>query len=327
MISSRYYSYYVREKDELWIRTGDTVNIMGRYKYLPFVVNLVNERGEIQYSIPDESVDFPSKVNQRLSCINGKYVVDLFNKVNKIKPKILGIEKETTVMSLSDDVKLDKEKLVIPLSGDVKLEKVKKEVDDPCEQISLIPLHKISKEDEIDLVNIVSNKTVMKYIATGETWDSKYIKELIKFSRDEADISEKKRKYLHYGIILNTKLIGYVGIRPTQLDVAPGSQIRIIIDPVYQKRGLSQGVLCKLDTNPLLWNRMLWAFTSNERAIKAFGRRWTPGPIVRIGAKDNYSFFHWVYHKCKRCAANKCYLDRMVTISDINDQNKILSIV
>jgi hypothetical protein len=205
--------------------------------------------------------------------------------------------------------------------------KVHREIVTQMEQIDvkLIPLHKISRENEDELVAIVSNKDVMAYIATGIVWDIKYVKGLIKYSEKESTIPEIRRKYLHYGILLGTKLIGYVGIRPTLIEVTPGSQIRIIIDTEHQGKGIAQGVLRQLDTNPLLWNRMLWAFTSNDKAVKAFGKRWTPGPVVKIGDKDNSSFFHWVFHKCNRCTVNKCYLDRMDLIGEIKELNKYLA--
>lgn len=62
------------------------------------------------------------------------------------------------------------------------------------------------------LVRVASEPDVMENIATGDVWSKEKVNKLIEYNDDNLPITQ--RKYFHWVILLDGKVIGYVGLYP-----------------------------------------------------------------------------------------------------------------
>jgi hypothetical protein len=169
----------------------------------------------------------------------------------------------------------------------------------------------------------------MTYIGAGKPWDFNYLQKLIDDSQHDAQTTPNLsyRMYIHYGVVIKKSqhLIGYISLRPTKYELTPGSQARLIIDPTQQGKGYGTQATQLLEHAPLLWNRMIWAFSSNPKAISVVSKIWTRGPDIKISNKLNQTYFYWVYHHCAQCQQQQCYQQRLSLLPDIKQLNQHLS--
>lgn len=194
--------------------------------------------------------------------------------------------------------------------------------------ISLIPLHQLKDHQIISLSYISSDRNVMSYIGSGKPWDYEHVTKLIEDSRNDViEIPDPShRQYLHWGIVLNEndRLIGYLGLHPTERLEAPGSQVRIFLDPSYQGKHYAKFAVQRLQSIPYLWKRILWSFTFNPVAMKLFGSIWTHGPNIDYPKRGYASYFYWYIHGCSKCHSELCYLRRLKMYPEIESDNYYL---
>lgn len=166
--------------------------------------------------------------------------------------------------------------------------------------MSLIgPLHELKLSHVLELYNMMSSDQRFTNSIEKPIEHLCEIEELIKQSR----ISP------HLGLIYGEDLIGYVAVKPTNNESAPGSSVMIFA--VNQEA--FEIVLKSLPLQKSLWPRMLWLFTTDKKIVEVTKNIWVQGPDI----DGNKTFLHWMLHRCNQCYTRQCYLKRLELLPDI----------
>jgi len=83
----------------------------------------------------------------------------------------------------------------------------------PHNQCRLIPLNKITDNHINELVQITSNKNIMKNIGKGNLWTTQDIKQFVKDERNESNKLHHSRMYYSFILVCNNKVIGFIAGR------------------------------------------------------------------------------------------------------------------
>jgi len=159
--------------------------------------------------------------------------------------------------------------------------------------IRLVALHELNDAQWRELLRIMSDDRVTRWLSDGAQWSTEKLLKLREYSAHDAAIATGKRDYFYWGIVIDEgALAGIIGLHPSLpaacsvsydilVDRAP-LQIMIAIDPARQGRGIARAALDVVITREFL--RELGRDVQviiNERniaSIRAF-ERW--GKIAR----------------------------------------------
>lgn len=160
---------------------------------------------------------------------------------------------------------------------------------DPPISVTLLPLEQSNDQQLYELSIIGSDPKIFINIGKGEPWDINYVSNLK--SQAITDIVNSNQDYKHWIILNNNKVVGYIGIHPTNFVEFPGSQVRYFISPDEQNKGFATSALQIMIT--LLNNRSLWAFVSGNNSasitvLKNVGFNFTGKVQIGDSILDSY---------------------------------------
>lgn len=165
---------------------------------------------------------------------------------------------------------------------------------------SNIKLRKIQMKDKDDLLKITNDEENMKYVGNGKPWNEEKVNKFIKYQMNLND-----NKYKYWGIILNEKLIGVVGIHiinysiiMNNILIGPSDDqyfITIFIDKLYQSKGYGYKSLLNAiklyKRNDRKKNIYADIFNENIASIKLFKKlKFKEEQKIKINGRDYYRF-------------------------------------
>lgn len=109
--------------------------------------------------------------------------------------------------------------------------------------ITITPIHTMTPSDTNEFVIMTSDHTTMKTIGKGEIWNDKYVRDLIKYSKQ--DFNQPNPSYYHYVIKKDNRVAGYVGLHPMIYPYKGELQLRYIISPEYRGQGIATDAVKK----------------------------------------------------------------------------------
>lgn len=99
----------------------------------------------------------------------------------------------------------------------------------------ILPINQESDDQLDELAIIGSNPVIYKQIGYGQPWNHKYIRQLREYGL--MDAAQGKQDYLHWSILNNDKVVGYIGIHPEKAQF-PGMQLRSFVEASEQGKGI-----------------------------------------------------------------------------------------
>lgn len=122
----------------------------------------------------------------------------------------------------------------------------------------ILPINQASDDQLDELAIIGSNPVIYKQIGYGQPWNHKYVRQLREYAL--MDAAQGKQDYLHWLILNNNKVVGYIGIHPAPSEF-PGMQLRSFVDPLEQGKGIGTKATL-LVLSELRGRGNIWAFIS-----------------------------------------------------------------
>jgi RimJ/RimL family protein N-acetyltransferase len=122
--------------------------------------------------------------------------------------------------------------------------------------ITIIPIDKATSE-QLDALSVIgSDERIYRHLGKGNPWDRKHVEQLHQHAID--DKLQGNKDYLHWIVLLDNIVVGYVGIHPTGSPRFPGSQLRSFVAPNYMNRGIATTakllMIQALDSPTTLWS-------------------------------------------------------------------------
>lgn len=216
--------------------------------------NPVNQRGN--------QVDRrPNPVNQQVGRSDLNQALELLAGLNLGTPKTIEVERDTTIEALDllatlanpilppQNIQLVippiSPPVIVPFPIITEIEQsniagtpdVSGTLNPVGDNITILPIDQASDQQLIDLSVIGSDPSVYTSIGEGNPWTEEYARQLKTFAIDDA--LRNNRQYLHWIILNNNVVTGYVGIHPVPSDSLLGSQIRYFVDPNQSGRGIA----------------------------------------------------------------------------------------
>lgn len=134
------------------------------------------------------------------------------------------------------------------------------------DSVTLKPIHTINNTEIQALADITSNPETMRTIGKGMTWDVKYIRDLVKYSR--MDITGPNPQYYHFIIKKNNNVVGYIGIHPMIAPYRGELQLRYIISPDYRGQGIAtlavKELINTLRKKLIGYNKRIWSVNADK---------------------------------------------------------------
>ena len=151
------------------------------------------------------------------------------------------------------------------------------------QNISLFPIDRADRTDLIALSEIGTLPEIYNNIGRKMPWDYDHVRDL----RDRA-IEDKRNnytKYLHWLILLNDLVVGYIGIHPTPSEREyPGSQVRYFVSPYHSGKGIATEALkqlpSKLPRNYDLWSFILPTNVASIRVTEKAGFKFVKSDLI-----------------------------------------------
>ena len=109
---------------------------------------------------------------------------------------------------------------------------------------SIQPLHLeiLQAKHEVDLFKIVSNSEVMKFVGDQQPWNLEKLRQLIKYSNEDAKIvGNNLRKYFYFVILLNDKIIGLIGLHVQNYDKSPNFRNKLFLTRILSSEFQGKG--------------------------------------------------------------------------------------
>lgn len=133
--------------------------------------------------------------------------------------------------------------------------------------ITILPIDKASDQQLDALALIGSDATVYTSVGTGNPWDKEYVRQLRQYALE--DLAQGNKDYLHWIILRDDIVVGYVGVHPTGSPAFPGSQIRYFVNPNQTDQGIATNAV-RLMVQSLDTPNTLWAFIAptNQASIR-----------------------------------------------------------
>lgn len=142
--------------------------------------------------------------------------------------------------------------------------------------ITIVPIDKATDE-QLDALSVIgTDERIYKHLGMGNPWDRKHVGQLRQFAID--DKLQGNKDYLHWIVLLDNIVVGYVGIHPTGSPAFPGSQLRSFVAPAYMNRGIAT-------TAKLLMIQGLESPTTLRSFIDP-----TNLPSIRVAEKTGFTF-------------------------------------
>lgn len=160
-----------------------------------------------------------------------------------------------------------------------------------------LKLKNISKLDYDNILNIVSDENVMKYIGNGQIWTSDKTRRFINYSLEDQKLKDDRTTFF-YKIVSGSKFIGIIGIH--KYDTEDNYYLTIFIDKIYQGKGYGRKslelILDKFKTKiDYIYAQSLIQNKSSEIILRKTGFRFDK-IIKRSGKKYKQFIYSMNYH-------------------------------
>jgi len=166
-------------------------------------------------------------------------------------------------------------------------------------KIRLVTFENTTDRQIDELLQLTTNHTIMENIGRGELWDRIRIQNLIKDSKQDANILIEKRSYFNWLVCLKFgqhRVVGFVSLRPmtkylTSISIGKSDlQIRIF---TYPSQGYGTNIIKAITKFIKKTPFTLWAIIheDNQISINFFKKNgWTPMGKIKISGVDNIVF-------------------------------------
>lgn len=102
-----------------------------------------------------------------------------------------------------------------------------------------IRLELLSAKHFSELLPIVQDPEVMRWVKDGRVWDATKLRNLIQYSEEDTLLEWTQRKYYYWAIMLNNRVIGLIGIHAQNYDRSFRNYLflTILVGKEWQRKG------------------------------------------------------------------------------------------